>query len=139
MATLINVATPGPALAIDLGLQATVDCGSIGTSLGPVAGPFSGSAYLNVNSITLASGTWAIIGGCGASGTTYTLALSLTTANGTNAGPVKLGNPTGGAVSFQTIGMVIKFTTTTTIYLNAGAAGGAYNDAQGYLNAVQIG
>ena len=138
MATLIDVATPGPALALYPGTQNTAI-----TSPGLLTGPVStlvASAPINLNSISLGAGTWAVIGVClsWASDTPPTaIYLNTASAVASDSWPTQAQGTGGvGAVTPLAKGAVIKLTGTTTVYLNGyqTAFGGAY----GMIYAVQI-
>ena len=132
---LLDVATPSPALAV-------VPSGGAGAAatgqvpLGNNATMTTANTYYQQDSISLTAGTWAIFGVCGNAGgnATITPALSLTTANGTNAMPVQIAS--AGTVA-RCIAGVIKLATTTTIFLNQ-ACTTAAQVGQGYMTAVRI-
>jgi hypothetical protein len=112
MATLINVATPGPALAVNKTAQATP---------GYLAGenlleePVAGTVY-QLDSISITAGTWVVMGVVLAQANTQTNYLNLVTATGSNSWPVQA---TASSVNTNmVIAAVIKVSSTTTIYLN---------------------
>ena len=136
-ATLLNVGTPGPALAAATGTNTTLKSNAT-DSAGGVALTTAGT-YYNLNSISLTAGTWAVFGEMTTGGTTGTItpALSGTTASGTNLAPVQ--TKAGGTAQGNTeyIGAVIKVASTTTVYLN-GTASIAGSTGYGTIFAIQI-
>jgi hypothetical protein len=134
-ATLLDVATPEPALTLTLGSTATASstvefCGTATTMT-------TANTGYNLNSVSLTAGTWAVIGICGttASGTT-TPYLCSTSGTKSNSWTV-LTSGTGTEPASVTIAAVIKLTTTTTVYLN-GSCGTASRTGYGILRAVQF-
>jgi hypothetical protein len=109
MATLINVATPGPAL--------TSLAGSNGGGVGPLANnttqTTAGTAY-QLNSVTLGAGTWVVTGFCGVLSGTETLYLNTAAGTGANGWAVQ----TAYDSFVRYISAVVKLTGLTTIYLN---------------------
>ncbi len=109
MATLIDVGTPGPALAGVAGSNS----GLTGPLAQNTTQTTSNTVY-NLNSVAITAGTWVVTGICGVLAGTETLYLSTTSAGGTNSWPVQA--PTDSYNVYITA--VIKVTGSTTIYLN---------------------
>ena len=107
MATLIDVATPGPALAVSPSSIATT--GLYGNL---ITMTLSATEY-NLASVSLVAGTWAVVGVAAPVSGTVVLYLNTLSTAASNSWPVQQGG------SFEPyITAVIKLTTTTTIYLN---------------------
>ncbi len=141
MATLIDVATPGPALAAAQSTTNNTSAVYNSVLLLPTAVNLTtASTYYQLNSISIPNaGTWAICGAVfgTAGGYNYTPVISRTTANGVAAGPMQT---SGSNITFPYItsyGCVVKLTGATTLYLNASASGSG-SVAQGLVYAVQI-
>ena len=144
MATLINVATPGPALAVSTEANLTTSpyyTTSCYTGASDVTFTLANTAY-NLDSKSLTAGTWLVLGliwfnPSTGTGTGY---LSATTASTTLIAPCVYGD-SNGAVGTPCppyiIAATIKLAVTTTIYLN-GAISIAARNAQGGLIAVRI-
>ena len=110
MATLINVATPGPALAVtDAG------GGTPGISGVSVVETTANTVY-GLNLISLTAGTWVVTGvvNVQTGSATQTNYLNLANATGSNSWPVQI---TTGEVALK-ISAVIKISGTTSVYLN---------------------
>jgi hypothetical protein len=139
MATLLDVATPGPALGIAslVSNPTTEPTGQVGLCNGTVS-MTTANTYYNMAGITLTAGRWAIYAEAGNTGGTPTItaALSLTSANGTNAMPVITGTVPGASTSKYVSG-VISVSSTTTIYLNQ-ACSTAGQTGQGFIRAIRI-
>jgi hypothetical protein len=112
MATLIDVATPGPALAV---LKSAQTAGQYIYSGAQVVEITPGTAY-QLDSISITAGTWVVIGITYCYYITQTNYLNLVTATGSNSWPVQAtasSNSTNMVIS-----AVIKVTSPTTIYFN---------------------
>ena len=141
MATLINVATPGPALAISNGSESTAPS-SVNKFVGAeVLLSFANTAY-NLNSVSLGAGTWVVLGmylsqqsygdtpaGLYLNSASAVASNSWTTIN--QGSGVYTGTP-------LIVSAVVKLTGTTTIYLNCQSSAYGGDDAYGFLVAVQI-
>jgi hypothetical protein len=142
MATLIDVATPGPALAAAQSSTNNVSSTSQGINILPtaVACP-STTTYYKLNSISLGAGTWAICGcvvGVGGDGSVIPV-VSLASGSSTPAGQMQTNGDTNVAPYIVSYGCVVKLTGTTTVYINVKnnvGSGGAYWQATMY--AVKI-
>ena len=137
MATLINVATPGPALAAVKGTESAAS--SYSYFVGSIVNMATSSTPYNINSLSLTAGTWVVVGLVGTNSATGTLTpfLSGTTASATNLAPVQtVGTGQGTSVPAMMITSVIKVAVTTTVYLNAEDTVTAYG--QGAILATQI-
>jgi hypothetical protein len=112
MATLIDVATPGPALAVNKTAQTAAtaiwcDTWVVETTIGTV---------YQLDSISITAGTWVVMGLVEPQGNTQTNYLNLVAATGSNSWPVQA---TASSMSTNMmIAAVIKVTGATTIYLN---------------------
>jgi hypothetical protein len=144
-ATLINVATPEPALALLLSnTPLFVNVDNSGTRMWPNTVTMTSlSTWYNVTSLTLTPGTYVLFGAFELStngGPILGLVFSLTSANGTpvatmisspqiaNSGPIGMG-----------VVAVVKVTATTTVYFNIENTGtGAGTIGTGGALAVQI-
>ena len=138
MATLINVATPGPALNISNGIMTTAPIGP--GYFGGASVVSSGSpTYDNLNSISLSPGTYCVTGivNCSAGAGVVTSVLSFTTASSIPAAPSHSIHPSLGSTPYQIITAIIKVTVITTVYLNATQSIAATN-YQGCILATQI-
>ncbi len=139
MATLIDVATPRPALALYPGTQNTAIT-SLGLLTGPIPTLVGPSAPINLNSISLGAGTWAVIGVClTTAADTPPTAIYLNTASAvaSDSWPTQAqGTGGAGAVTPFAKGAVIKLTGTTTVYLNGYQT--VYGSAYSMIYAVQI-
>ncbi len=137
MATLIDVGTPGPALAAATGTSTALK--SYATDSAGSISMITAGSYYTLISISLTAGTWAVFGEMTTAGTTGTItpALSGTTASGTNLAQVQ--TKAGGTAEGNTeyIGAVIKVAGTTTVYLN-GTASIASSTGYGTIFAIQI-
>ena len=112
MATLINVATPGPALT----LNKTAQAGASGLySDASLYETTAGTVY-QLDSISITAGTWVVIGITYCGSVNQTNYLNLVTATGSNSWPAQA--TVGGSATNQMIAAVIKVSSTTTIYLN---------------------
>jgi hypothetical protein len=112
MATLINVATPGPALAVNKTAQTA---GSVIWNEAPVTETTIGTVY-QLDSISITAGTWVVMGIVTSQLNTQTNYLNLVAATGSNSWPVQA---TASSTSTNMmIAAVIKVTGATTIYLN---------------------
>jgi hypothetical protein len=110
MATLIDVATPGPALAVtDAG------AGTPGISGTSVVETTANTVY-GLNLVSLTAGTWVVTGvvNVQTGSATQTNYLNLANATGSNSWPVQI---TTGEVALK-ISAVIKISGTTSVYLN---------------------
>ena len=137
MATLINVATPGPALAAVKGTESAASGYSY--FVGNLVNMATSSTPYNINSLSLTAGTWVVVGLVGTNSATGTLTLFLsgTTASATNLAPVQtVGTGQGTSVPAMMITSVIKVAVTTTVYLNAEDT--AIATGQGAILATQI-
>jgi hypothetical protein len=112
MATLIDVATPGPALT----LNKTAQAGASGLySDNSLTETTAGTVY-QLDSISITAGTWVVIGITYCGSVNQTNYLNLVTATGSNSWPAQA--TVGGSATNQMIAAVIKVSSTTTIYLN---------------------
>jgi hypothetical protein len=112
MATLINIATPGPALAVNKTAQSSM------TSIwcdAQVSETTIGTVY-QLDSISITAGTWVVMGIMYPQNNTQTNYLNLVTATGSNSWPVQA-NASSTSTN-MVIAAVIKVSSTTTIYLN---------------------
>ena len=108
MATLIDVATPGPALLE----QAGTNSGGVGPLANNTTQTTASTVY-QLNSVTLGAGTWVVTGMCGVLSGTETLYLNLSVV-GSNYWTVQTTED-----SFvKYISAVIKLTGSSTVYLN---------------------
>ncbi len=137
-----GVATPGPALAISNGSQATQPAACINDFVGDIVGMFSANTAYNLNSVSLGAGTWVVLG----------MYLSYASSHDTPAGLYLNSASAVASNSWTTInqgsgvyngtplivGAVVKLTGTTTIYLNCQSSANAGDYAYGFLVAVQI-
>jgi hypothetical protein len=109
MATLIDVATPGPALS-----AIETDGSTLGINSNSVIEAATASTY-QLNTITLTAGTWVVTGivkvAVSADQTNY---LSLSSAVRSNSWPVQISSVSNNMV----ISAVVKVTGSTAIYLN---------------------
>ena len=127
MATLINVATPGPALALDAGLQSYTP-GSVNSTLwtgGAVNLTVAGQGY-QADKQTLAAGTWVVTGIVWAinGASPFPNAGYLNLASNVAANSWTVANQgAGGTGTPLVVTAVITLTGPTTIYLNITAAG----------------
>jgi hypothetical protein len=112
MATLIDVATPRPALAVNKTAQAVTEY--FGTDAAVVE-TVAGTVY-QLDSISIPAGTWVVIGVGDVSYNTQTNYLNLATATGSNSWPVQ--QTASSTSTNMVIAAVIKVSTTTTIYFN---------------------
>jgi hypothetical protein len=118
MATLIDVATPGPALNLNKTAQPTLGGLAIES---PLTQTVAGTVY-QLDSISITAGTWVVMGVVLALENTQTTYLNLVTATGSNSWPVQA---TASSTSTNmVIAAVIKVSSTTTIYLNGKNTGG---------------
>jgi hypothetical protein len=125
MATLIDVATPGPALNLSKTAQAYAASTLYGET--PVTETLANTVY-QLDSISITAGTWVVVGVTSVLYVTQTNYLNLVTATGSNSWPVQV--TASSATTNMAIAAVIKVTGTTTIYLNgkntnSGQAAGA--------------
>ena len=112
MATLINVATPGPALAVTKTAQIATT--AIFCDI-PVQETTAGTVY-QLDSISITAGTWVVMGLVAPQTNTQTNYLNLVTATGSNSWPVQA--TASSTSTSMVITAVIKVTGPTTIYLN---------------------
>ena len=140
MATLINVATPGPALAISNGSESTAP--SLANEFVGAAVVRSPNTAYNLNSVSLGAGTWVVLG----------MYLSYSSDGNTPAGLYLNSASAVASNSWTTINQgsgvytgtplmvsaVVKLTGTTTIYLNCQSPAYVGDWAYGFLVAVQI-
>jgi hypothetical protein len=132
MATLINVATPGPALNLSKTAQAYAASTLYGET--PVTEEVANTVY-QLDSISIIAGTWVVIGVTSVLYAIQTNYLNLVSATGSNSWPVQV---TANSTSTNmAIAAVIKVTATTTIYLNGKNTDGA-QAAGAAMFAVQI-
>ena len=117
MATLINVATPGPALAVTKTAQLTA---SALFSEGYVEETVAGTVY-QLDSISITAGTWVVMGVLSCGNATQTNYLNLVTATGSNSWPVQ--TTASSTTTNMVIAAIVKVSTTTTIYLNGKSTG----------------
>jgi hypothetical protein len=140
MATILNIATPMPALTLDSGsTAAAVPVNNFlfaGFAVTMANGP--PTAY-DLNSVSLTAGTWVVVGLAGTTTATTTVVPYLSSSSAVNSSswPTKTSG-TGISPATISIAAVVKLTSTTTVYLNA------TNNAEpgtgyGALYAVQIG
>ena len=138
-ATLINVATPGPALALSAGGQSVAEFGSQTTCGSGIGLNMAGTGY-NLNSIVLGAGTWVVWGTVwNISSGTYTTAVFLNSASGTASNSWTVANQGSGTNTGTpaAVAAVIKLAGSTTIYLNATTTLGG-KTAIGMMYATQI-
>ena len=140
-ATLINVGTPGPALAISNGSESTNPTTN-NMFVGAYVHLSSANTAYNLNSVSLGAGTWVVLG----------MYLSYSTSVDTPAGLYLNSASAVASNSWTTINQgsgvytgtplmvsaVVKLTGTTTIYLNCQSSASAGDYAYGFLVAVQI-
>jgi hypothetical protein len=140
MATLIDVATPRPALAISNGSESTAP-NSANKFVGAEVTMYSANTAYNLNSVSLGAGTWVVLG----------MYLSQSSDGNTPAGLYLNSASAVASNSWTTInqgsgvytgtpfivGAVVKLTGTTTIYLNCQSSASG-DIAYGFLVAVQI-
>jgi len=142
MATLIDVATPGPALAV---AQSTTNNTSSAVNSTLVFAPAItlsvAGTYYTLNSIALGAGTWAVSGivvnGYGAA-CAITVALATASGNhGTSVAPVQI---SGGQVApwVGVYGVVVKLSSPATLYLNASPTSVTNSSWMGLIYATQI-
>ena len=112
MATLINVATPGPALAVTKTAQIGVTAIWSDTLVQETT---AGTVY-QLDSISITAGTWVVMGLVAPQNNTQTNYLNLVTATGSNSWPVQA--TASSTSTSMVITAVIKVTGPTTIYLN---------------------
>ena len=127
MATLIDVATPGPAL-LEL---AGANSGGVGPLANNTTQTTASTVYL-LNQVTLGAWTWVVTGMCGVLSGTETLYLNLSVV-GSNYWTVQTAND--GFVKY--ISAVIKLTGSTDVYLNGQNTGSAVV-AHSLMTATQI-
>jgi hypothetical protein len=131
MATLINVATPGPALTVNKTAQTA---GVLLFGDAPVLETTIGTVY-QLDSISISAGTWVVMGLTAIQNNTQTNYLNLVAATGSNSWSVQA---TASSTSTNmVIAAVIKVTGATTIYLN-GKNTGANPTIYPAMFAVQI-
>ena len=139
-ATLINVGTPGSALAISNGSESTVGS-STNTFVGALVTCSSPNSALNLNSVSLGAGTWVVLG-MYLSPSSYPtdiagLYLNSASAVASNSWTtINQGSGVYNSTPFM-VGAVVKLTGTTTIYLNCEFVY-ASDKGYGFLVAVQI-
>jgi hypothetical protein len=112
MATLINVATPGPALAVNKTAQIVATTFWCETQ---VVESTIGTVY-QLDSISITAGTWVVMGVVYIEANTQTNYLNLVTTTGSNSWPVQA--TASSTTTNMVIAAVIKVSSTTTIYLN---------------------
>jgi hypothetical protein len=139
MATLIDIARPGPALAISNGSEAAAPS-SANEFVGTAVSLSSANTAYNLNSVSLGAGTWVVLGMCLSEygNTPPGLYLNSASAVASNSWTtINQGSGVNGGTPLI-VSAVVKLTGTTTIYLNcqSSASGGDY--AYGFLVAVQI-
>ena len=134
-------AAPATALAISNGSESTAP-GSANKFVGAVVTLTSANTAYNLNSVSLGAGTWVVLG----------MYLSLLISSDTPAGLYLNSASAVASNSWTTInqgsgvyndtpfivGAVVKLTGTTTIYLNCQSSANTYDEAYGFLVAVQI-
>jgi hypothetical protein len=131
MATLIDVATPGPALAVTKTAQAAP---GVLAAEGQAIETTAGTVY-QLDSISISSGTWLIIGVVNVFNNTQTNYLNLASATGSNSWPVQ--QTASSTSTNMVIAAIMKVTNTTTVYLN-GKNTSAYTTYAPAMFAVQI-
>ena len=139
MATLIDVATPRPALAISNGSESTYPS-TINNFVGAAVIIPANTAY-NLNSVSLGAGTWVVLGmylSFSSDGNTP-VGLYLNSASAVASNSWTTINQGSGVYNGTPlmVGAVVKLTGTTTIYLNCQSSASG-NHAYGFLVAVQI-
>ena len=117
MATLIDVATPGPALNLSKTAQ-TVE--SLLASDPFVTQTLANTVY-QLDSISITAGTWVVMGVLTCGNATQTNYLNLVTATGSNSWPVQ--TTASSTTTNMVIAAIVKVSTTTTIYLNGKSTG----------------
>jgi hypothetical protein len=130
MATLINVATPGPALQTSV-----IDSTVLGIHGLSVVFTSAGTPY-ELAELALTAGLWVVTGVAGFNyGVVYAPALYLNTASAvaSNSWPVQINSSYNSYIS-----AVIKLSGTATIYLN-GTTPVTTSTYYGFLTATQIG
>jgi hypothetical protein len=131
MATLIDVATPGLALAVNKTAQTATTAICCDTQ---VVETTIGTVY-QLDSISITAGTWVVMGLVAPQINTQTNYLNLVAATGSNSWPVQA---TASSLSTNMmIAAVIKVSSTTTIYLNGKNTSGGPNISPAMF-AVQI-
>ena len=137
MATLINVATPGPPLTdvVSSNTHAILSGSVQGwcTSVNPTI-----NICTAITSITLGAGTWVLLGLAfsGASSGTFISYLSTTSASASNDFPSLVGGTGLGAAPPYMVFSIAKLAGSTTIYLNVTES--VSNSTQATIYAVQI-
>jgi hypothetical protein len=111
-ATLLNVGTPGPALAVIKTAQAA---GGGLSSEAQTLEYMAGTVY-QLDSISIPLGTWLIIGVVNVFNNTQTNYLNLASATGSNSWPVQ--QTASSITTNMVIAAIVKVTSTTTIYFN---------------------
>lgn len=116
IATLLNAATPGPALATATNSGATAPNTAVTNSLNLAFGVASGGSVAQVDTISLTAGTWLVTGIYFAQGTFTGVWLNLLTATGSDSWPTQLVTKVAAHVYLKSA--VIKVAATTTVFLN---------------------
>ena len=141
MATLINVATPGPALAISNGSESTSP-NLNHTFVGAMVHLSSANTAYNLNSVSLGAGTWVVLGMYLSNQNSYDIpaGLYLNSASAVASNSWTTINQGSGVYNGTPliVSAVVKLTGTTTIYLNCQSSANAGDYAYGFLVAVQI-
>ena len=136
-----GVAASDPALAISNGSESTAPS-SVNTFVGAAVMLSSANTAYNLNSVSLGAGTWVVLG----------MYLSLIISSDTPAGLYLNSASAVASNSWTTINQgsgfytltplivsaIVKLTGTTTIYLNCQSSANTYDEAYGFLVAVQI-
>jgi hypothetical protein len=141
MATLVDTAAPGPALAVSRVLPTTAPTNGFWTDAGT---QLTDNALHQVNSISLAAGKWCVIAelvGSGNTGDTVVAVLSAASASATPiAPPVQVGTGNAGTAAML-VACVVQLAATTTIFLNVSDSNGVTHTPTFFtaLKAVRIG
>jgi hypothetical protein len=140
MATLIDVATPGPALATAQGVGGTLLYPNANVKpWGATTETSTPGTYYALNSIALGAGTWSISGVITNALGTYAclLAVASSAGSGTSLGSVVQAGAVGTSPYMVSYGAVIKLAAPTTVYLNIESAFDITN-WQGLIYATRI-
>ena len=140
MATLIDVATPGPARAISNGSESTAPV-TVNKFVGALVALSSANTAYNLNSVSLVAGTWVVLGmylSYSSTGDTPAgLYLNSASAVASNSWPtINQGSGVYNGTPLM-VSAVIKLTGTTSVYLNCQSSAFGGDNAYGFLVAVQ--
>jgi hypothetical protein len=137
MATLLDMGTPTPALALANGGTSTA-LGDDLTTYGASAQVPVTTSPTNIDSISLTVGTWVVISLVVLGDNAGTAYLSAASAVASNSWPVQTSGSFSTAPFVGVVAAKIKVATTTTVYVNAVAASGTSPNCNAMTRAIQI-